>query len=346
MDSFAGNTQSRCKEFRPWHPQHQQEQEREVNTVKSTQRSKRLTYYQKVLSWQVALTVNLDIQTSHSGMDFAEKQNTVTCDTPAHCLPPNIQKSSTTQLRIASFVQDSQTRAANSAPIKSMSTETMQYCSQRLPIHMHHAHSCTELVWPAMYKSALHNSDHASMSWPLHHVDRMLLATPTVSNLGCLAASKTVVTDHLSKMHLHATVKCMSSYLLAFTLLTGQAEKLLLMTIWMSLAMFATALQTTRPGTDRRQTRTPWLAQTTQCIAHMLWLMLMILRHAASNVHSIAAICSAIMLITTRHVLIVGILIPHKLGHCANDTSDYACCATNDTDDDATQQASYKLYSS
>ena len=35
----------------------------------------------------------------------------------------------------------------------------------------------------------------------------------------------------------------MSSYLLAFTLLTGQTAKILLMAIWMSLAMFATALQ-------------------------------------------------------------------------------------------------------
>ena len=104
-------------------------------SVKSAQRSKRLTYYQKVLSWQVALTVNLDMQTSHSGMSSAEKQNIVTCDTPAHCLPPTIQKSSTTQLRIASVVQDSRTRTANSAPIESMSTEAMHYCSQHLPLH-------------------------------------------------------------------------------------------------------------------------------------------------------------------------------------------------------------------
>ena len=79
--------------------------------------------------------------------------------------------------------------------------------------------------------------------------------------------------------------------------------------------MFATALQTTHPGTDRRQnlTRTPRarLAQTTQCIAHLLWLFLLILRHAASNSHSIAAIYYTTMLSKTQHAHIKYILMYH-----------------------------------
>ena len=176
---------------------------------------------------------------------------------------------------------------------------------------MPNVHSYTEPVWLAMCKSAEHTSDHVSMSWALEHDEHTLLATPTISNVGYMAAVKTTVTDNLSKMHLHATLKCMSSYLLAFTLLIGQAAKILLMAIWMSLAMYATALQTTRPGTgtNRHQIRTPWLAQTTQCIAYMLWVLLMILRHAASNVHIVAAICSAITFTKTQHALIMYILI-------------------------------------
>ena len=243
-----------------------------TNRSKSTQSAqcskdslqrKRLTDYQQVLPWQVALTVNLDLQATNSGTSFAEKQAMRTCDTPAHCGPPTIKRSNTTQLKFASAVQNSQTRAVNNVRIETVSTKVTQYRSHYLPEHINNAHSYTEPVWHAMYKFAEHNSGRMLMSWVLDHVEHTLLATPTTLNVGCLAALKTTVTDHLSKMHLHATLKCMSSYLLAFTLLTGQAAKILLMTIWMSPAMFATALQTTRPGTDRRQTRAPWLAQTT-----------------------------------------------------------------------------------
>ena len=141
----------------------------------------------------------------------------------------------------------------------------------------------------------------------------LALATTTVSDLGCLIALKTTVTDHLSKMHLQATFECMDSYLLAFTLLTCQAAKILLMNIWISLAMFASALQTTHPGTDRRQnlTRTPRLAQTIECIAHMLWLLLLILGHATSSLHSITAIYYATLLSKTQHAHIKYILMYH-----------------------------------
>ena len=275
---------------------------------------KRLTDSQKVLPSQAALTNNPVMQASNSGTSFAEKQDIRTCDTPAHCLPPIIQRSNTTQLNFASAVQNSQTRAVNHATIESVSTKAMQHCSQHLPTHMHNAHSYTEPVWPANLivcacKSTEHNSDQVLMSWALQHVERMLLATPIISNVGCLAALKTTVTDHLSKMPLHATLECMASYLLAFTLLTGQAAKILLVTIWISLAMFATALQTTHSGTDRCQIRTLWLAQTTQCFAHTLWLLLMILRHAASNVHIIAAMYTGAVFTKTQHALIAYILI-------------------------------------
>ena len=284
-------------------------------SMKSTQRSeqslqcKSLADFQKMLLPQVALTISLGMQASNPSTSFAEKHDIKTC---AHCLPPTIQRSNTTRLNIASLVQHSQ-RAIKSAPIEVVSTKAMQYCSQHLRTNMHYAHPCTESVWLAMYKSAMHDSDRVLMPWPLNHVERMLLATPTTSCLACLVALKTTVTDHLSEMHLriHSTFKCMSNYVLAVTLLTCQATKILLMTIWISLAMFATALQTTHPVVDRsrRQIRTPWLAQTTQCITHMLWLLLMILRHAASNVHSIAAIHSAIILVQTQHALVIFILI-------------------------------------
>ena len=176
---------------------------------------------------------------------------------------------------------------------------------------MHHANSPTELVWHVLYKSAVHDSDHLLMSWPLEHVERMLLATPTTRCLACLAALRATVTDQLSKMHLQAALKCMASYLSAFSLLTAQAAKLLLITIWVSLAMFATALHTTHPGSSmhRHQIRTLWLAQITECIAHMLWLLVMILGHAASSVHSIAALYSAIMFVKTQHAHIMYVLV-------------------------------------
>ena len=208
-------------------------------------------------------------------------------------------------------MQNSQALAVNSVTIASVHETTMQHCKQHLPMHMHHAHSCTELVWPAMYKYAVQNSDRVSMSWPLEHVECTLLATPPIPDLDCLTALEMTITDHLNKMHLHATLKCMASYLLAFTLLTCQAGKILMMIIWISLTMFATALQTTRNGTHQHQIRTPWLTQTTQCIAYMLWLLFLILGHAASNVHCIAAIISAVMLTKTQHVLIMCILILH-----------------------------------
>lgn len=198
---------------------------------KDSLQRKRPTGYWKVLPWQVALTVNIVMQASNSGMSFAERQDIKTYDTPAHCLPPTIQRSNTTQLKVAAAAQNSQAKVVNSATIAIVSTIAMQYHNQHLPKHMHHAHSCTELVWPAMYIHAMQNSDHVSMSWPLEHVERMLLATPTISGLRCLLALKLTATDHLSKMHLHVTLKCIASYLLAFTLLTCQAAKILMMTI-------------------------------------------------------------------------------------------------------------------
>ena len=276
---------------------------------------KRLTDYQQVLPWQVALTANPVTQTSNSGTNFSEKQGIKTYDTHAHCLPSTIQRSNTTQLKVAAAMQNSQALAINSVTIASVDETTMQHRKQHLPTHIHHAHSCTELVWPAMYKYAVQNSDRVSMSWPLEHVECTLWATPPIPDLDCLTALKMTITDHLSKMHLDATLKCMAGYLLAFTLLTCQAGKFLMMIIWISLTMFATALQTTRPGTHRHQIRTPWLTQTTQCIAYMLWLLFLILGHAASNVHCIAAIFSAIMLTKTPHVLIMCILILYIAWH-------------------------------
>ena len=176
---------------------------------------------------------------------------------PACYLPSTIHRSNTTQLKVASVVQNPQTRANNSATNESVS---MQCCNQHLQTYMHHPNSPTELVWHVLYKSAVQDSDHLLMSWPLDHAEHMLLAAPETPCLACLAALRATVTDHLR-------LKCMASYLLAFTLLTAQASKFLLMTIWVSLAMFATALQTTHPGLGmhRRQIRTPRLAQMTQC---------------------------------------------------------------------------------
>ena len=276
---------------------------------KDSLRRRRLTHSQKVLPWQATL----DVQISNPSMSFAKKQEILTYNMPACYLPSTIHKSNTTQLQTASVtvVQNPQTRADRSAINESVSTEAVQYYSQHLPTYMYHANFSNKLVWHVMYKSAVHDSHHLLMSWPLDHVERTLLATPTTPCLACLTALRMTVTDHFkfSKMHLQETLKCMASYLLAFTLLTGKAAKFLLMTIWVSLAMFATALQTTHPGTDRRQIRTPWLAQMIQCIAHMVWLLLMILRHAASSVHSIAAMYSAIMFVKTQHALVMYILV-------------------------------------
>lgn len=110
---------------------------------------------------------------------------------------------------------------------------------------------------------------------------------------------------------LHATLKWVASYLIAGALLIGRAAQLLLITLWINLIMFATALQSTHVGTDRRQLQTAQLAQPAKCIAHMLWLLLLLTGHTASNVHSIAAIYLAIMFIKTQHVLIMCILILH-----------------------------------
>ena len=278
--------------------------------IKSARRNKdglqrrRMTDSQKVLPWQAALMMNLDVQISNPSTTLAQQQETVTCDMPACYLPSTIHRSNTNQLKVASVVQNPQTRADNRATNGSVS---MQYCSQHLSTDVHHANSPTKLVWHVLHKSAVHDSDHLLMSWPLDHVEHMLLTAPTTPCLACLAAVRAIVTDHLSKMHLQATLKCMASYLLAFTLLTALAAKFLLMIIWVSLTMFATALQTTHRGLGmhRRQIRTPWLAQMIQCIAHMVWLLLMILRHAASSVHSIAAMYSAIMFVKTQHALIM-----------------------------------------
>ena len=267
-----------------------------------------MTDSQKVLPWQAARVMNLDVQISNPSTTLAQQQETVTCDMPACYLPSTILRSNTTQLKVASVVQNPQTRADNRATNESVS---MQYCSQHLSTDVHHANSPTKLVWHVLHKSAVHDSDHLLMSWPLDLVERMPLTAPTTPCLACLAAVRATVTDHLSKMHLQATLKCMASYLLAFTLLTAQAAKFLLMIIWVSLAMFATALQTSHLGLGmhRRQIRTPWLAHMTQCVAHMLWLLLMILRHAASSVHSLAAMYSAVMFVKTQHALIMYILI-------------------------------------
>ena len=161
------------------------------------------------------------------------------------------------------------------------------------PSHIHHAHSCTELAWPLMSKLTVQNSDLVFVSWPLTHVEHTYLLTPTLSELpvlspvGCQAAMRLAAADHLSRMHLHAALKCMASY----------------------LAMFATALQTTHLGPHPRKMQTPWLAQTTQCIAYLLWLLLTILRHFVTNVHSIAAMCSAIMFAETQHTLNIHIIM-------------------------------------
>ena len=175
--------------------------------------------------------------------------------------------------------------------------------------HIHHAHSCTEIAWPLMSKLTVQNSDHVFISWPLTHVERTYLLTPTLSELGCRAAMRLAAADHLSKMHLHAALKCMASYLLTCILLTGQAAQLLFMTVWINLVMFATALQTTHLGPHLRKMQIPWLAQTTQCIAYLLWLLLTILRHFATNVHSIAAMCCAIMFAETQHTLNIHIIM-------------------------------------
>ena len=93
-----------------------------AQSSKDSLQRKRPSDYQQVLPWQVALTVNLDLQASNSGtsFEFAEKQDIKTCETPAHCCPPStIRRSNNTQPKFASAVQNSQTTAVNNATIES-----------------------------------------------------------------------------------------------------------------------------------------------------------------------------------------------------------------------------------
>ena len=183
---------------------------------------KRLIGYWKVLPWQVALTFNLVMSAADSETSCAEKLNIKTRDTLAHCLPPPFQRSNTTQLKVAATVQNLQAMVVNRATIASLPTMAMLQRNQHLPTRMHHTHFCTKpvYVWPTMYKYAVPKCDHVLMSWTLKLVEHTLLATPIVSDSGYMVALKTTVIDHLSKIHLHATLRCMTRYLLAFTLLT------------------------------------------------------------------------------------------------------------------------------
>ena len=78
--------------------------------------------------------------------------------------------------------------------------------------------------------------------------------TPLAASIGrpdlrCLAALSTIIMDHLDWTHPQTISEGVASHFTACIPLMGQIEMLLLITTWISLAVFAVALQTTHSST-------------------------------------------------------------------------------------------------
>ena len=137
-------------------------------------------------------------------------------------------------------------------------------------------------------------------SWRLHFAEATYARYNT---LHILVRALTTVTGNMKAQCNHLLHTCVAGIAL-----TCQAFTAGLVIVWTTAVIFATALHTPNASTQPCRLQTPMLAQITQCIAYIVWLIARITTEALSDAHCAAAVYTAILFI------VHGFLLSHHPG--------------------------------